>query len=182
MKQYLLLMAVILALCLLGCTPEEIPQTTAAPTVTTAPEITSAPTTEATEPPTEIVGPAPARSFTAEEEELLLKLGMAERGDTYCTDCIALVMCTVLNRVDIPGKYGSTIKGVIYAEGQFTPVAEGTLEKAVPNFACKNALEKVKSGWDESQGALYYEWGKADGWHAKNLNFLFKHCETKFYN
>lgn len=147
----------------------------------TAAAATTAATTQATEPPTEIAGPAPVRSFTAEEEELLLKIGMAERGDTYCTDCIALVMCTVLNRVDTPGKFGSTVKSVIYAEDQFTPVAEGTFEKTEPNFACQNALEKVKSGWDESQGSLYYEWGKVDGWHAKNLTFLFKHCDTKFY-
>ena len=156
------------------------PETTAATEATVAP--TTQPTTVPTEAPTETTEPLPVRTFTAEEEELLLKIGMAERGDTYCTDCIALVMCTVLNRVDTPGKFGSTIKSVIYAEGQFTPVAEGKFEDVEPNYACKNALDKVKSGWDESQGALYYEWGKVDGWHAQNLNFLFKHCDTKFYN
>ena len=153
----------------------------------TLPEPTPAPatlppeTTEATEAPTETPEALPVRTFTAEEEELLLKIGMAERGDTYCTDCIALVMCTVLTRVDTPGKFGSTVKSVIYAEGQFTPVAEGEFEDVEPNYVCKNALDKVKSGWDESQGALYYEWGREEGWHARNLNFLFKHCDTKFY-
>ena len=165
-----------------------LPEPTAAP-ATLPPETTEAteapttvPTTAATEVPTETTEALPVRTFTAEEEELLLKIGMAERGDTYCTDCIALVMCTVLNRVDTPGKFGSTVKSVIYAEGQFTPVAEGEFEDVEPNYTCKNALDKVKSGWDESQGALYYEWGKVDGWHAQNLNFLFKHCDTKFYN
>ena len=167
---------------------QTLPEPTAAP-ATLPPETTEAteapttvPTTAATEAPTETTEALPVRTFTAEEEELLLKIGMAERGDTYCTDCIALVMCTVLNRVDTPGKFGSTVKSVIYAEGQFTPVAEGEFEDVEPNYVCKNALDKVKSGWDESQGALYYEWGKVDGWHAQNLNFLFKHCDTKFYN
>ena len=167
---------------------QTLPEPTAAP-ATLPPETTEAteapttvPTTAATEVPTETTEALPVRTFTAEEEELLLKIGMAERGDTYCTDCIALVMCTVLNRVDTPGKFGSTVKSVIYAEGQFTPVAEGEFEDVEPNYVCKNALDKVKSGWDESQGALYYEWGKVDGWHAQNLNFLFKHCDTKFYN
>ena len=153
------------------------PQTTEA---TEAP--TTVPTTVPMEVPTETTEPPVVRSFTAEEEQLLLKIGMAERGDTYCTDCIALVMCTVLNRVDTPDRFGSSIKSVIYAEGQFTPVAEGKFEDVEPNYACQNALDKVKSGWDDSQGALYYEWGKVDGWHAQNLNFLFKHCDTKFYN
>ena len=155
------------------------------PETTAATETTEAPFTEATtvptELPTETTEALPVRTFTAEEEELLLKIGMAERGDTYCTDCIALVMCTVLNRVETPDKFGSTIKSVLYAEDQFTPVADGSFEKAEPNAACLHALEWIKSGWDESQGALYYEWGKEDGWHTWNLNFLFRHCDTKFY-
>lgn len=156
--------------------PTTMPETTAA-----MEEPTTAPTTLPTEAPTETTQPLPVRTFTPEEEELLLKIGMAERGDTYCTDCIALVMCTVLNRVDTPDKFGSTIKSVLYAEGQFTPVMEGKFEEVEPNYVCKKALDQVKSGWDESQGALYYEWGREEGWHAQNLNFLFKHCDTKFY-
>ena len=162
---------------------ETTPPTTLPPQTTEATEApTTAPTTVPTEVPTETTEALPVRAFTAEEEELLLKFGMAERGDTYCTDCIALVMCTVLNRVDTPNKFGSTIKSVIYAEDQFTPVADGTFEKAEPNTPCLHALEWIRSGWDESQGALYYEWGTEEGWHARNLNFLFKHCDTKFYN
>ena len=156
--------------------PTTMPETTAA-----MEEPTTAPTTLPTEAPTETTQPLPVRTFTPEEEELLLKIGMAERGDTYCTDCIALVMCTVLNRVDTPDKFGSTIKSVLYAEGQFTPVMEWKFEEVEPNYVCKKALDQVKSGWDESQGALYYEWGREEGWHARNLNFLFKHCDTKFY-
>ena len=156
--------------------PTTMPETTAA-----MEEPPTAPTTLPTEAPTETTQPLPVRTFTPEEEELLLKIGMAERGDTYCTDCIALVMCTVLNRVDTPDKFGSTIKSVLYAEGQFTPVMEGKFEEVEPNYVCKKALDQVKSGWDESQGALYYEWGREEGWHARNLNFLFKHCDTKFY-
>ena len=166
---------------------QTLPEPTAAPTtlppetITATEAPTTVPTTAPTEAPTETTEALPVRTFTAEEEELLLKIGMAERGDTYCTDCIALVMCTVLNRVDTPGKFGSTIKSVIYAEDQFTPVADGTFETAEPNAACLHALEWIKSGWDESQGALYYEWGVGEGWHSRNLTFLFKHCNTKFY-
>ena len=53
MKKYRILIAAIFALCLLGCTPAEIPeQTTEATAETAPPETTAAPTTEATEPPT----------------------------------------------------------------------------------------------------------------------------------
>ena len=135
---------------------------------------------EATEAPTETTAPY-ILTFTEEEEQLLLKIGMAERGSSGCTDCIALVMRTVLNRVDSP-KFSSTIRGVIYAQDQFTPVAEGTFESVIPNDRCREALDMVMRGWDESQGALYYEWCEGESWHSRNLNLLFQHCDVRFYN
>lgn len=149
-------------------------------------EPTEAPTEVPEEAPTEAPteAPAPAEyvySFTPEEEELLLKLGMAERGETGCTECIALVMRTVLNRVEGP-KFSSSIRGVIYTENQFTPVEEGTLQSAQPNEACYEALEMIKTGWDESQGALYYEWCEGESWHSRSLNLLLQHCDVRFYN
>lgn len=169
----------IFVFCLLflsGCAAGQEPvavETTAA-AVTVATEETTLPT----EPTTE---PIPVYDFTEEETELLLKIGMAERGNTGCTECIALVMRTVLNRVEGP-KFSSTIRGVIYAQDQFTPVAEGTFESAVPNEACYEALDMIRYGWDESQGALYYEWCEGESWHSKNLNLLLQHCDTRFYN
>lgn len=161
--------------------PETAPATTSAPETEAPTEPATAPTTmPATEAPTETTL-APVRVFTEEEEELLLKLGMAERGDTDCPECMALVMCTVLNRVESP-KFPSTVRGVIYAEDQFTPVMDGSLEEAVPNWFCYKAMEMVKEGWDESQGALYYEWCEGTSWHSQNLNLLFQHCDTRFYN
>ena len=168
--------------------PEEttIPETTVPEatipetTVMTEPEPTPVPTMEPTEVPTETTLPV-LLTFTEEEEELLLKIGMAERGDTYCPTCVALVMRTVLNRVDSP-KFPSTVKGVIYAENQFTPVAEGTFEDTVPNDVCRMALKSIKEGWDESQGALYYEWCEGPSWHSQNLHLLLQHCDTRFYH
>jgi len=161
--------------------PEPIPEFTALPE-TIMP--TESPATVPTEVPTEV--PAETTlpnvlTFTEEEEALLLKIGMAERGDTYCSTCIALVMRTVLNRVESP-KFSSTIKGVIYAENQFTPVMDGSFARAIPNIPCHDALEMIKAGWDESQGALYYEWCEGESWHSQNLNLLLQHCDTRFYN
>lgn len=156
-----------------------VPETTAPTEVPTVPE-TSMPTETAAETtiPAETV---PVYAFTEEEEKLLLKLAMAERGDTGCTTCMAMVMRTVLNRVE-SDRFSSTIKGVIYAQNQFTPVMDGSFETTEPDWLCAEALKMVQQGWDESQGALYYEWSVGETWHSQNLKLLFTHCDTKFYS
>ena len=169
----------ILLLLLTGCDPAPAEETT----VPTVPETTAA-ATEATPPP-ETVETVPETTlpplvFTEEEETMLLKLAMAELGEAECTECLALVMRTVLNRVDAGG-FGSSIKGVILAEGQFTPVSDGGYYRAEPNERCFEALELVKNHWDESQGALYYEFCEGESWHSRNLELLFSHCYTRFY-
>lgn len=118
--------------------------------------------------------------LTEDEKQLLLKLGMAERGDTGCAECTALVMNTVLNRLE-DSRFPSSIRNIIYAQDQFTPVMDGSFEKAEPNQLCETALEMVIKGWDESQGALYYEWCEGESWHSKNLELLHQHCDTRFY-
>lgn len=125
--------------------------------------------------------PQPVVELTEEEKVMLLKLAMAERGDTECTECIALVMRTVLNRVEAE-RFGKSIPSVILAQDQFTPVSDGSYDKAEPNERCQEALEMIIYGWDESQGALYYEWCTGESWHSKNLNLLFRHCDVRFYN
>lgn len=157
----------------------DVPTTLPTQPVTIPTEPETQPTTIPTEPETQPTA-APAYTFTEEEERLLLKIGMAERGDTGCTECIALVMRTVLNRVE-SSRFPSTIKGVIYAQDQFTPVMDGTFESAVPGERCREALEMIKAGWDESQGALYYEWCQGESWHSRNLKLLLQHCDTRFY-
>ena len=147
----------------------------------------TAPTTVATEAaaiPTEpetTAPPVPVVELTEDEKTMLLKIGMAERGNTECTECIALVMRTILNRVEA-GRFGKSIKGVLFAQDQFTPVSDGSYHKAEPNERCQEALDMVIYGSDESQGALYYEWCTGESWHSKNLNLLFQHCDVRFYN
>ena len=157
----------------------ETAQTTAPTTIpTTVPTVpqTTEPEIETTLPP-----PVPLILLDEEEQALLLKIGMAERGNTECTECIALVMCTVLNRVNAD-RFGSSIRSVLYAQDQFTPVMDGSFESAEPNDRCRDALDMVIYGWDESQGALYYEWCEGESWHSKNLHLLFQHCDTRFYD
>ena len=144
-------------------------------TVVPEPTVVIPPETETTAPP------VPAIELSEEEKEMLLKLGMAERGNSGCTECIALVMRTVLNRVE-SDRFHSSIRSVIFAQDQFTPVSDGSYYAAEPNEQCFDALEMVIGGWDESQGALFYEWVEGESWHSQNLNLLFQHCDTRFYN
>lgn len=184
----------LLCLSLIGCTQVEAPQTlsTTPPTTvqtqptepvtvpTTAATEATLPTTQPTVPTTEETEPPIVVELTDEEQRLLKKLAMAELGQDQCTECLALVMCTVLNRVE-SDRFGSSVKGVIYAENQFTPVADGTFEDAIPDPRCDKALQMVMEGWDESEGALYYEFCEGESWHSQNLELLFQHCNTRFY-
>ena len=177
-----LLPLLLVLLLLTGCTAYTdvtVPETAA---VTIPPETVAA-ATISTQPPPPLptLPPEPVYAFTEEEQEMLLKLGMAELGSGECTECVALVMRTVLNRVE-SGRFGSSIKSVLFAQDQFTPVADGSYYKAEPNQLCRDALELVIYGWDESQGALYYEFCDGPSWHSQNLHLLFQHCDTRFYD
>lgn len=125
--------------------------------------------------------PVPVLTLTEEEKTILLKLAMAERGDTRCKECMALVMRTVINRVE-SGRFGKSIRSVVYAQGQFTPIADGTFDSAQPSTRCQAALDMVIYGWDESHGALFYEWCEGESWHSKNLHLLHQHCDMRLYD
>ena len=173
-------LAFLLALMLFfsGCGAPVVPAETAA--VTEATVETTVPVTEAARPQLTPSPFEPVVHLTPEEQTMLLKLGMAERGKSGCAECVALVMCTVLNRVEAE-KFGSSVRSVVLAQDQFTPVADGSYYKTEPNELCYDALEMVIHGWDESQGALYYEWCKGESWHSQNLHLLTQHCDTRFY-
>ena len=177
MKKSILFLVMILLLTACGI-PETEQNATPPETVpsTVATETTSIPTVQET-----TALPQPIVELTEDEKTMLLKLSMAERGSTECTKCIALVMRTVLNRVDSE-QFEKNIRSVIFSRDQFTPITDGTYYKAEPNQYCYAALDMVINGWDESQGALYYEWCTGESWHSKNLNLLFQHCDVRFYN
>ena len=174
-----ILIFLLLAVFLWGCAPQE-PETV--PTeILTVPVETLPETTVATVPETTAETLPPIVLDLSEEDQLLLlKIGMAELGQEGCPECIALVMCTVLNRVD-SSRFSSTVRGVLYAQDQFTPVMDGTFESAQPNDACYEALDMVLRGWDESRGALFYEFCEGPSWHSRNLKLLTEHCNTRFY-
>lgn len=121
-----------------------------------------------------------SRDWDAEDSYLLAKIAMAE-AEGEDVEGKALVILVVLNRVwtdEFPG----TIHDVIYQKSQFSPIANGRFDRVEPDDECYEALEMVMSGWDESDGALYFESEKsADNWHSRHLEYLFTHGGHRFY-
>ena len=113
----------------------------------------------------------------------LLNIAMAE-AESEDVETKALVMRTVINRV-WSDKFPDTIKDVVFEKGQFTPVSNGRYYKVEPDDECWHALYMVTiQGWDQSQGALYFETPPADGsstWHSRSLEKLFDHGALTFY-
>ena len=180
-KSAALFLCVFLSL-LCACDPTSpVQETTIPETVPAAVPETTVPVTVAPEPETIPTEPDPLIILTEAEKNMLLKIGMAERGRTGCMECIALVMRTVLNRAE-SGRFGSSIHQVLFSPEQFTPVMDGSYDAATPNECCYDALEMVVHGWDESQGALFYEWCEGKSWHSQNLHLLFQHCDVRFYD
>lgn len=139
--------------------------------------------------PTAEPQPTPEPTYTSmihsydwdgEDERMLAKIAMAE-AEGESVDGKALVILVVLNRV-WSDEFPDSIEEVIFQKNQFSPVAEGgrywTTE---PDAGCYEALELVMGGWDESQGAFYFESTGRDGWHSQNLEFLFEFGGHKFY-
>jgi len=133
-----------------------------------------------TEPETETL--IHSKDWDGDEAYLLAKIAMAE-AEGEDTKGKALVILTVLNRVwsDVP-YFPDTIEEVIFQEGAFAPIGNGRWNRVEPNADCFEALRMVEEGWDESQGALYFE-RTPDGetWHTKHLQKLFVHGNHTFY-
>ena len=89
-------------------------------------------------------------NLTFEEMDLLEQIAMAEaKGEG--SKGMAFVMRVVLNRSLHDGQ---SIRDVIYRPGQFY-----TAGMEPGNDECHEALAMVMDGWDESQGALFFNGG-----------------------
>lgn len=121
-----------------------------------------------------------SRDWDADESQMLMQIAMAE-AEGEDTEGKALVMCVVLNRVWSEG-FPDSIEEVIFQPKQFSPVCEGGRYYTTEADAdCRAALEMVMSGWDESEGALYFESCENSSWHSQNLELLFRHGGHRFY-
>jgi spore germination cell wall hydrolase CwlJ-like protein len=120
--------------------------------------------------------------YSATDAYLLAKIAFGEAGGED-VEGRALVIRVVLNRVwsdDFP----DSIPEVIYqtdTDVQFAATTAVDWDDWQPTESCWEALELVESGWDESQGALYFCAGGESPWHRENLTELFTHGGHTFY-
>ena len=85
--------------------------------------------------------------------QLLAHLVQAEAGDQPFEGQVA-VAAVVLNRLNAPG-FPKTLPEVIEQPGQFQCVTNGTIHQ-VPSQSAWLAAKSAASGWDPTNGALYY--------------------------
>lgn len=114
-----------------------------------------------------------------DESYILEKIAMAE-AEGEDTEGKALVILVVLNRV-WDDSFPDTVEEVVMQENQFSPVANGRYDRVEPDDDCRDALELVMDGWDESEGALYFESESSSTWHQRHLKYLFRHGNHYFY-
>lgn len=88
------------------------------------------------------------------ELTLLAKLVQVEAGYEPYEGKLA-VASVVMNRVKNPN-YPNTLKGVIYAPGQFSPARNGKLDKATPSKESIKAAKAALSGENNVPGAVYF--------------------------
>lgn len=96
-----------------------------------------------------------------------------------------LVANVIFNRFDT-GRYGDTLKGVIFAHNQFSPVGSGAIYNSKPSDATIEAVRKALDGVDYSDGALYFMNRAASGknnvtWFDTHLTWLFEHGGHEFF-
>ena len=82
--------------------------------------------------------------FSYQDAQLLLKVGQAEAGNQG-SDGIWLVLSCIYNRTQSDA-FDSTIGGVIYAEGQFSSVSNGSIDRVEISPEAHEALARIERG------------------------------------
>lgn len=129
-----------------------------------------------------------ASELSGEDYETLLKIVEAEAGTEDGTGKL-LVADVVLNRVESE-RFPDTVRQVVYQESggmaQFSPAADGSIEKVAVSGETEEAVRRALGGEDVSGGALYFVSRKAADpenmrWFDENLTFLFSYGGHEFF-
>lgn len=98
---------------------------------------------------------AQTANLTNNEQELLARIIHAEaKGEPYIGQ--VAVGAVILNRIKSPD-FPNTLSGVIYQPLAFEPVANGTINQAVPQGAsARKAAQDALNGYDPTGGCLYF--------------------------
>lgn len=128
------------------------------------------------------------RGMTWEDYDTLTRIVEAEAGGEDENGKM-LVACVVLNRVE-NAAFPDSVQEVVFQKShgvtQFTPVSDGRFYQVTVSEDTKEAVRRVLSGEDISQGALYFVSRKgADpdrmAWFDRHLTFLFAYGGHEFF-
>ncbi len=97
--------------------------------------------------------PDPSRDFTVQELDKIARIVQAESGGEPYEGQVA-VAAVILNRLDDPG-FPNTISGVIYQPRAFEVVSNDWWLNPAQETAIRAKSDAI-SGWDPSEGALYF--------------------------
>ena len=118
------------------------------------------------------------------ELNVLLKIVEAEAGGEDITGKM-LVANVILNRVN-SGRFPDTVTEVVYqkhnGKAQFSPTVNGRIDSVRVSQETVDAVERVLSGEDSSNGALYFRSVRSNGtWHDNALRRVVEHGNHIFY-
>lgn len=110
---------------------------------------------------------------------VLMQVGRSEGGSGL--DGQLWTMRTILNRLD--ANWADSLWGVLTMEEQFKVVMNGTYKNADVNSDSHIALALIEGGWNDTEGALYWEscTNSSESWHKKNLEFIKEVDGNRFY-
>ena len=118
-----------------------------------------------------------AYDFSEDDEWVLLHVMQAEAGNQGITG-MCYVGRVLINRREQPERFHcSTLREVAEAPGQFSTVRSGSWYRE-PNADCYEALELLRYGWDESQGAVFFR--TASG-HFSWAEYMYTYGNHNFY-
>lgn len=115
---------------------------------------------------------------------ILERIVEAEAGDQNLKGRI-LVANVILNRVKSK-QFPNTVKGVVFAHRQFSPISNGSYYRVKVSPLTKKAVKKALKGTDYSKGALYFMCRSAAdpdnvSWFDRDLKRLFSYGCHEFF-
>lgn len=122
--------------------------------------------------------------ISAGSRRILERIVEAEAGDQDLRGR-RLVANVVLNRVK-SRKFPNTVKGVVFAHRQFSPISNGSYYRVRVSDKTKKAVRRALQGEDDSRGALYFMCRSASSarnvaWFDRDLKRLFKYGCHEFF-
>lgn len=117
---------------------------------------------------------------TIQDADLLMKIARSEGGPTL--DGQLWTMRVIYNRLS-DGSFGNSIWEIVSSAGQFDVFTDGSYINADINSNTHVALAMIESGWNETQGALYWRMDKdsEESWHDRNLQYITTVDGNRYY-